>query len=217
MPCRWTAVSWIEGRRKTNERIAMSSARTPRPRRADIAPATHCARRFPPLNFSMSAADKQVIQVEVKAVLPTSGGCAVFLGNADKVFVIYIDHSVGLAISMAMRREPRERPQTHDLIASILAGFGGRIERVIINDFKAGVYYARLVIVAENELYERKIVEIDARPSDCIALAVGAKAPLYVTRPVWDDAEDMSDLLQRMEERGTPFQQDPGPPPEPGA
>jgi len=150
-------------------------------------------------------ADKQVIQVEVKAVLPTSGGCAVFLGNAQKVFVIYIDHSVGLAISMAMRREPRERPQTHDLIGSLLAGFGAKIERVIINDFKAGVYYARLVIVAENELYERKIVEIDARPSDSIALAVTAKAPVYVTRPVWDDAEDMSELLQRMEERGSPF------------
>jgi uncharacterized protein len=151
------------------------------------------------------ADDKKVIQAEIKAVLPTSGGCAVFLGNAQKVFVIYIDHSVGLAITMAMRQEPRERPQTHDLIGSILAGFGAKIERVIVNDFKSGVYYARLVIVAENELYERKIVEIDARPSDSIALAVAARAPVYVTKSVWDEAEDMSALLQRMEERGSPF------------
>jgi bifunctional DNase/RNase len=158
--------------------------------------------------------DKQVLQVEVKAVLPTSGGCAVFLGNTEKVFVIYIDHSVGLAISMAMRREPRERPQTHDLIGSILAGFGAKIERVVINDFKAGVYYARLVVVAENELYERKIVEIDARPSDSIALAVTGKAPIYVTKHVWEDAEDMSELLQRMEERGSPFAGGDEPPPE---
>ena len=150
-------------------------------------------------------ADTKVVQVEIRAVLPTSGGCAVFLGNSQKTFVIYIDHSVGLAITMAMRQEPRERPQTHDLIGSILAGFGAKIERVVINDFKAGVFYARLVIVAENELYERKIVEIDARPSDCIALAVAGRAPVYVTRNVWDDAEDMSALLQRMEERGTAF------------
>jgi bifunctional DNase/RNase len=157
-------------------------------------------------------ADKQVIQVEIKAVLPTSGGCAVFLGNAEKTFVIYIDHSVGLAITMAMRHEPRERPQTHDLIGSILAGFGAKIERVIVNDFKAGVYYARLVIVAENELYERKIVEIDARPSDSIALAVAGRAPVYVTKSVWDDAEDMSALLQRMEERGSSFPPEEEPP-----
>lgn len=149
--------------------------------------------------------DKQVIQIEIKAVLPTSGGCAVFLGNQDKCFVIYIDHSVGLAITMAMRHEPKERPQTHDLIGSILAGFGARIERVIINDFKAGVYFARLVIIAENELYERKIVEIDARPSDSIALAVAGRAPVYVTKSVWDEAEDMSGLLKKMEERGNPF------------
>ncbi len=158
-------------------------------------------------------ADKQVIQVEIKAVLPTSGGCAVFLGNEAKTFVIYIDHSVGLAITMAMRREPRERPQTHDLIGSLLAGFGAKIERVIINDYKAGVFYARLVIVAENELYERKILEIDARPSDSLALAVAGRAPVYVIKAVFDDAEDMSSLLKRMEERGSTFPTDDEPPP----
>lgn len=157
-------------------------------------------------------AEKQVIQVEIKAVLPTSGGCAVFLGTPQKTFVIYIDHGVGLAITMAMRQEPRERPQTHDLISSILAGFGAKIERVIINDFKAGVYYARLVLVAENELYERKIVEIDCRPSDGIALAVAARAPVYVSKHVYDDAEDMGELLQRMEERGSPFPPEEEPP-----
>ena len=157
--------------------------------------------------------EKPVVQVEIKAVLPTSGGCAVFLGNAQKSFVIYIDHSVGLAITMAMRQEPKERPQTHDLIGSILAGFGGRIERVIINEFKAGVYFARLVIVAENELYERKIIEIDARPSDSIALAVAGRAPVYVTKAVWDEADDMSALLQRMEERGTTLPGEEPPPP----
>ena len=155
--------------------------------------------------------DKQVVQVEIKAVLPTSGGCAVFLGNTEKSFVIYIDHSVGLAISMAMRQEPKERPQTHDLIGSILAGFGARIERVIINDFKAGVYYARLVIIAENELYERKIVEIDARPSDSIALAVSGRAPVYVTKQVCDQAGELMGLLPPMEEHGSAFTEDVSP------
>jgi uncharacterized protein len=146
--------------------------------------------------------DKTVIRVEVKAVLPTSGGCAVFLGNEKKIFVIYIDHSVGAAITMAMRQVPRERPQSHDLMASMLLAFGGRVDRVVINDFASGVFYARLILVAENELFERKVVEIDARPSDCIALASVVNAPLYVTRQLMEEMEDMTDMLRRMEEKG---------------
>lgn len=148
------------------------------------------------------AKDNPVIEIEVKAVLPTSGGCAVFLGNAEKVFVIYIDHTVGLAISMAMRGETKERPQTHELIGSLLAGLGARVDRVIINHFADGVYYARLILIAENELYERKIVEIDARPSDSLALAVQAGAPVYLTPSVWEAVEDVTELYQKMEQQG---------------
>ncbi|MES2707323.1 MAG: bifunctional nuclease family protein [Verrucomicrobiota bacterium] len=146
-----------------------------------------------------------VVQVEVKAVLPTSGGCAVFLGNARKIFVIYIDHSVGLAITLAMRQEPKERPQTHDLIGSIMAGLGAKVQRVVINHFKDGVYYARLILEAENELHARKILELDARPSDSIALAVQGKAPIYITREVWEGVEDMTAMYQKMESQGFQF------------
>lgn len=148
------------------------------------------------------AKSNPVVQVEVKAVLPTSGGCAVFIGNTRKVFVIYIDHSVGLAITLAMRQEPKERPQTHDLIGSILAGLGAKVQRVVINHFQEGVYYARLILEAENELYARKIIELDARPSDSLALAVQSKAPIYVTRNVWDLVEDMTATYQKMEAQG---------------
>jgi bifunctional DNase/RNase len=143
-----------------------------------------------------------IVEIQVKAVFPTSGGCAVFMGNAEKVFVIYIDHGVGLAISMALRQERRERPQTHELIGSLLAGLGAKVDRVIINHFADGVYYARLIVVAENELHQRKIVEIDARPSDSIALAVQAGAPLFLAEAVWEQVEDASDLLQQMERQG---------------
>jgi bifunctional DNase/RNase len=56
--------------------------------------------------------------------------------------------------------------------------------------------------VAENELQQRKIIELDARPSDCIALATAQKSPLYVSREVWDEVEDMSDILRKMSEGG---------------
>jgi bifunctional DNase/RNase len=146
--------------------------------------------------------NKTVIEVQVRAVLPTSGGCAVFLGNNDKVFIIYVDQTVGGAITMFMRDIPKERPLTHDLMAHLMAAVGARVERVIINDLKSATYFARMIIAAENELQQKKIIELDARPSDCIAMAMQQKAPVYVSQEVWDEVEDMSDVLRKMEEDG---------------
>ncbi|MEM9017638.1 MAG: bifunctional nuclease family protein [Verrucomicrobiota bacterium] len=144
--------------------------------------------------------DKSVVEVEVKNVLATSAGSAVFLGNEEKVFVIYVDHSVGTAINMFLHGTPKPRPQTHDLFGDVLIALGARVERVVINDFSDTVYYARLIVVAENELAAKKIVEIDARPSDSIALAVQAEAPIFVANHVWEDVEDMSIVLKKMED-----------------
>jgi bifunctional DNase/RNase len=60
------------------------------------------------------------------------------------------------------------------------------------------VYYARLIIEAENEIMERKIVEIDARPSDCLAIVVRCGAPLYFLKELWDRLEDMTGTLAEM-------------------
>ena len=138
-----------------------------------------------------------VVEVHVRGVLPTANGCAVFIGNEAKVFVIYVDHSVGSAITMFLRNTPKERPLTHDLIGHIFAGLGVRVERVIINDLKSSTYFARLILHAENEL-GKKIVEIDARPSDCIALAVQQKSPIYVAAKIFESVEDMSEVLKNM-------------------
>ena len=138
-----------------------------------------------------------VVEVHVRGVLPTANGCAVFIGNEDKCFVIYVDHSVGAAITMFMRNTPKERPLTHDLIGHIFTGLGVKVERVIINDIKATTYFARLILRAENEL-GKKILEIDARPSDCIALAVQQKSPIFVTAKVFESVEDMTEVLKRM-------------------
>ncbi len=144
--------------------------------------------------------ENSVTAVDVKNVLATSAGSAVFLGNEEKVFVIYVDHAVGSAINMFLHKTPKPRPQTHDLFGDVLLALGAKVERVVISDFSDTVYYARLIIMAENELSERKIVEIDARPSDSIALAVQAGAPIYVASHVWTEVEDMSIVLQKMEE-----------------
>ena len=146
---------------------------------------------------------KPVVEVKVRAVAATSGGCAVFLGNEDKVFVMFVDQSVGTAITMFMQDTPKERPLTHDLVANILRALGAKIERVIVNDLQRGTYYARLVLSAENELQQKRVIEIDARPSDCIAMATAQHAPIYVSLDVWDEVEDMTEALRMIQEEGS--------------
>ena len=146
---------------------------------------------------------KRVVEVKVRAVAATSGGWAVFLGNEDKVFMMFVDQSVGTAITMFMQDTQKERPLTHDLVANILRALGAKIERAIVNDLKLGTYYARLVISVENESQQKKIIEIDARPSDCIAMATAEHAPIYVSLDVWDEVEDMTEALRMIQEEGS--------------
>ena len=143
---------------------------------------------------------KSVVEVRVRALVPTGSGCAVFIGNEEKVFVIYVDPSVGSAIGMFINGQEKERPLTHDLMALLLEAVGAKVERVIINDLKSGTYFGRLIITAENEIQQKKIIEIDARPSDCIAMAAQQRAPIYVCGDVWDEVEDMTDVLEKIEE-----------------
>ena len=101
---------------------------------------------------------KPVVEVQVRAVAATSGGYAVFLGNEDKVSVIFVDQSVGTAIAMFMQGTQKERPLTHDLLVNVLRALGAKIERVIVNDLKRGTYFARLVLSAENESQQKKMM-----------------------------------------------------------
>jgi bifunctional DNase/RNase len=140
-----------------------------------------------------------VLPVEIRGILPANSGCAIFVGNNQKVFVIQVEHNMGAIIGMFLRDTPKERPLTHDLMNSIFKGFNLTIERVVITELKNSTYYARLVLQQENEL-GRKIVEIDARPSDCLALATAQKRPIFVSSPLFEQVEDMTEVLDRINE-----------------
>src|SRR5580692_1577339 len=142
-----------------------------------------------------------VQQVEIRGILPANTGCAIFVGNNAKVFVIQVEHNMGAIIGMFLRDTQKERPLTHDLVNNIFKGLSVTVERVIITELKNSTYFARLILKQENEL-GRKIVEIDARPSDCIALATALKKPIYVSTPLFEQVEDMSEVLERINENG---------------
>ena len=143
-----------------------------------------------------------VLPVHIRGILPANSGCALFVGNDEKVFVINVEPQMGQVIGMFLRDQAKERPLTHDLIQSIFKGFAITVERVIITELKNSTYFARLTLQQHNEI-ARKIVEIDARPSDCLALASAQKRPIFVTQALFDQVEDMSEVLDKINESGT--------------
>jgi uncharacterized protein len=140
-----------------------------------------------------------VVPVQIRGVLPASGSYALFVGNDEKVFVIHVEPQIGAVIEMFLRQEPKERPLTHDLINRMFQGFGITVERVVITDLKNSTYFARLILQQQNEV-ARKIVELDARPSDCLAIAAAHKKPIFVAASLFEQVEDMSEVLNKINE-----------------
>ena len=146
--------------------------------------------------------DNQVVSVTVKGVMPTSSGCAVFLGNGAKTFVIYVDQGIGEAIQRAVDNVQTDRPMTHDLMLSMLEGLGAEVERIVINHVDGGTFFARIILSMENEL-GHKIIELDARPSDSIVMALASTKPIYVAKTVIDSVDDMTEILAKIMEQGS--------------
>jgi len=143
-----------------------------------------------------------VVPVQIRGVWPNQSGCALFVGNDEKVFIINVDPWMGKTISDFIAKRPSERPLTHHMILSLFKGFGINLERVVITELKNQTFFARLILQQQNEL-GRKLVEVDARPSDCLALATVQKRPIYVTNSLFEQVEDMSEVLERINENGS--------------
>lgn len=136
----------------------------------------------------MSALSSEWVLVRIKGLLPTPGGAGIFLEAEDKIISIFIDPMVGRALSLGIAGEQAPRPLTHDLMLSVFAGLGIQVKQVRIPHCEDGTYYAVLCLEQENEL-GKSVVEVDARPSDCLVLAARCSAPVYVARSVWDAEE----------------------------
>jgi bifunctional DNase/RNase len=96
------------------------------------------------------------------------------------------------AIAAAKEKLDLPRPMTHDLLSNILDNLGGTLESVVVCDLKEGTFYATLY-VKENG----RILEIDSRPSDAIALALRTHAPILVCESVFDEAGIVDDSIDK--------------------
>lgn len=112
----------------------------------------------------------------------TGPQAVVFLSdNGDRMVPIYIGPAEAISIDIALRKETTPRPMTHDLVKSIMDNCSIGIDRIIIDDLDEQVFYARLML--RNGGRE---IEIDARPSDCIALAVRSDARIFIEQGILD-------------------------------
>lgn len=87
------------------------------------------------------------------------------------------------AIAMAIQGHEPQRPLTHDLLKSMITEMGGIVSHIFVNDIHDNTFFARIVIEQRGQT-----IEVDARPSDAIALAVRTDVPIYVETHVLDQA-----------------------------
>jgi len=102
--------------------------------------------------------------------------------DGERTFPIVIGNGEALAIDRRLKGVPTARPMTHDLLASMIEHLGGTIEQIEINDLENHTFFAR-IHVRQNG----KVLEVDSRPSDAIALGIATSVPIYVAEHVLDE------------------------------
>jgi len=107
--------------------------------------------------------------------------------NGVKTLTIVIGLIEASSIKMKLSGIKAPRPLTHDLLYSIIENLKVKVEKIVIDKLENNTFYAKIFIAAENQ--EIKI--IDARPSDSIALAVRAKAPIFVEEEVLEQSTQL--------------------------
>jgi bifunctional DNase/RNase len=115
-----------------------------------------------------------------------SGMPIIILGNDEERFAIpiWVGNWEAELLETELLGAVPPRPFPYDLLREVISAFGGSVERVIINDFDKGIYFA----VIEVKRHDGEILRIDSRPSDAINLAVRVDAPIYVEREVIEKA-----------------------------
>lgn len=101
----------------------------------------------------------------------------------ERSVLIFIGKFEAMSIWLALEGTTADRPLTHDLLNNVIDRLGGNIERVLIDDLWNRTYYAKVSISSNG-----KTIQVDARPSDGIAVALRAKAPIYMAEAVLEKA-----------------------------
>ena len=125
------------------------------------------------------------LEMEVRGIDFISNSPVVVLRDKDgkRSLRIYVGINEATAIVIEMESADRVRPLTHDLMKNLLDGVKATVNKIVVNDLRDNIFYATIYLS-----HDKKTVTIDSRPSDAIALALRAKAPIFVAKHVLDAA-----------------------------
>jgi uncharacterized protein len=133
----------------------------------------------------------ELIAMSIKGLMldPVSNSPIVVLKDDDEKFFlpIWVGIFEANAIALQLENITTPRPMTHDLLRNMIAELNGRVLRIVINDLKDSTFFAQIRLAVGNNT-----LEVDARPSDAIALALRTEAPIFVAQSVLDQAQTIS-------------------------
>jgi len=109
----------------------------------------------------------------------------VLLKTADgnKFLPIWIGHAEAAAILMKLQSQASPRPMTHDLVSDMLQQLGAQIIRITVTELRENTFYAQITVAQDGQE-----LEVDSRPSDAIALAIRAEAPIFAADQVIEES-----------------------------
>ena len=99
--------------------------------------------------------------------------------DGNKFLPIWIGHPEAAAILMKLQSQTSVRPMTHDLVSDMLEQLGASISRITVTELRENTFYAQITVIQDGQE-----IEVDSRPSDAIALAIRAEAPIYAADDV---------------------------------
>ena len=108
--------------------------------------------------------------------------------DSERYLPIWIGPFEAEAITLELQQVELARPLTHDLLKAVISAVGARVSHVLVNALRDDTFYARIILDNDGQP-----LEIDSRPSDSIALAVRAKAPIFVAEVVMERAAIVPD------------------------
>jgi hypothetical protein len=123
------------------------------------------------------------VRVEAVAIDPHSNSPVLVLEEIEgsRRLPIWIGFSEARSIASALEKESQPRPNTHDLAKRLIDQLEGEVERVVVTRLSDEIYYALIVVRAQG-----RTLEVDARPSDAIAIGLRYEAPLFVRETVFE-------------------------------
>lgn len=113
-------------------------------------------------------------------------------GRSKRFLPIWIGIFEAMAIIMELEKQPVERPMTHDLLKSIIDNLGASVISILVSELKNDTFYAEISL----RLSDGKVVKVDSRPSDAMALALRANAPIYVSEEVMSKSGISPDIME---------------------